>query len=97
MPLDLGSMNPAQIQFLMQVLQRNQQQAPVGMPGGLSPQQALMQQLQNPPPSPMQQVLQQLQQIQQAQQQQGQQQSGGNPLLQQISPQLLALLRGRPG
>ena len=109
MPLDLGSMNPQQLQFLMQLF-RGQGQQPQGqgmqpIPGaapGLSPQQALMQQLQNPQPSAMQQMLIKLQEIQQLQQ--GQQQPGGagqNPLLQQQSPQqqalLQALMQGRGG
>lgn len=111
MPLDMGSMNPQQIMFLMQMLRGGQQQGGMpgmpGMPGmgqqggGLTPQQALMQQIQNPPPSPMQQIMQQLQQLQQLQGQRGTGQPGQpNPLMGQgMQPDVLRalLMRGQQG
>jgi hypothetical protein len=98
--MDIGSMNPQQLQFLVSLLSRGgQQQGLPGLPGlpgqapGLSPQQALMQQLQNPQPSAMQQILVKLQEIQQLQGQQAQP-GQNNPLLaQQMGPQQQALMQ----
>jgi hypothetical protein len=105
MPLDLSTMNPQQLQFLMALMRGGGQQpgglmqpmgGGMGMPGlpQMSPQQALMQQrMQNPGQGGLQQVLQQLAQVQQMQQLQQQQGQQGNALLGQMNPQLGAMLR----
>lgn len=94
-------MTPQQLQFLVSLFrgggpqqQPGMQPGGPGVPGGPTPQQALMQQLQNPQPSAMQQILVKLQEIQQLQA--AQQQPGGagqNPLLAQQNPQQQAILR----
>jgi|307.fasta_scaffold08905_4 hypothetical protein len=107
MPLNLNALNPQQ-QIMLAMLLRQGPQAFIGggmqqptmaqmlqqQSPGISPQQARMQQILNPPPSPLQQVIQQLAQVQQGQQQTLQAVNQPNPLLQQLNPQLQALVQG---